>query len=280
MKKFILSEKTAKQALKIMVAILIAVISGFVLSRTIPNSQFIKDTIESLEKSRDVTIEFSGATLAASLGLSALPGDFASPIAQMVADMNKYFIFILAIIFVEKIIVMEGTKLALSLIIPVACAIFAFAMLTKKRWFEVLSYKLMVFAIALILLIPLSTHAVNRWGADYNEYVADTIEETQDGANKIDEIKSSAAEGEGVFDKLTNAFNTAISDSDALMEYFKSVTKKCMTSISILIVTTFAVPILIAVIFKFLISSLFNISIPTKEFSLIEGQDVSNQKNS
>lgn len=280
MKKFILSEKTAKQALKIMVAILIAVISGFVLSRTIPNSQFIKDTIESLEKSRDVTIEFSGATLAASLGLSALPGDFASPIAQMVADMNKYFIFILAIIFVEKIIVMEGTKLALSLIIPVACAIFAFAMLTKKRWFEVLSYKLMVFAIALILLIPLSTHAVNRWGADYNEYVADTIEETQDGANKIDEIKSSAAEGEGVFDKLTNAFNTAISDSDALMEYFKGVTKKCMTSISILIVTTFAVPILIAVIFKFLISSLFNISIPTKEFSLIEGQDVSNQKNS
>lgn len=273
-----LSEKNAKFALEILIAILVGVISAVVLSKTVPNSQFIKETIESLEKSRDITVEFSGATLAASLGLSALPGDFASPIAQMVADMNKYFIFILAIIFVEKIIVMEGTKLALTILIPLASAVFIWAIVSKNRWFEILSYKILTFAIALILLIPVSTHAVGKWGVEYNEYVQNTIEDTQYGAKKIDEIKSSAAEGEGVFDKLSNAFNTAISDSEELMEYFKGVTKKCMTAISVIIVSTFAVPILIAFIFKFLIGSLFNINVPTPAFTFIDNSDNKEEK--
>lgn len=265
-----LSEKNAKFALKILVAILIGVISCTVLLKTVPESNFIKETLNSLEENRNTTIEFSGATLAASLGLSALPGDFASPIAQMVADMNKYFIFILAIIFVEKVIVMEGTKLALGILIPLASVIFVCAIVSKRRWFEILSYKLVAFSVALILLIPISTHAVDKWGIEYKEYVESTIEDTQYGARKIDEIKNSAAEGEGVFDKLSNAFNTAISDSDEFMEYFKGVTKRCMSSISIIIVTTFAVPILIAILFKFLISNLFSISVPTPEFTLID----------
>ena len=273
-----LSEKNAKFVLKILVAVLVGVISAVVLAKTVPNSQFIKETIDSLEKSRDITVEFSGATLAASLGLSALPGDFASPIAQMVADMNKYFIFILAIIFVEKIIVMEGTKLALTILIPLASAVFIWAIVSKNRWFEILSYKILTFAIALILLIPVSTHAVGKWGVEYNEYVQNTIEDTQYGAKKIDEIKSSAAEGEGVFDKLSNAFNTAISDSEELMEYFKGVTKKCMTAISVIIVSTFAVPILIAFIFKFLIGSLFNINVPTPAFTFIDNSDGKEEK--
>lgn len=273
-----LSEKNAKFVLKILVAILVGVISAVVLAKTVPNSQFIKETIDSLEKSRDITVEFSGATLAASLGLSALPGDFASPIAQMVADMNKYFIFILAVIFVEKIIVMEGTKLALTILIPLASAVFIWAIVSKNRWFEILSYKILTFAIALILLIPVSTHAVGKWGVEYNEYVQNTIEDTQYGAKKIDEIKSSAAEGEGVFDKLSNAFNTAISDSEELMEYFKGVTKKCMTAISVIVVSTFAVPILIAFIFKFLIGSLFNINVPTPAFTFIDNSDGKEEK--
>lgn len=252
-----LSEKRAIFILKILIPVLIALISAVLLANKVSNSQYITETIDSLEESRNVTMEFSAATLASSLALSALPGDFSSPIAQSLADMNKYFIFIFAIIFVEKIIVMEGIKLSFKILVPVACLLFVIWVITKKKWFKDFSFKVLAFAAVIVFLIPISTHSVDKWGKDYKEYVETTIYDTQSGADKIDEIMDSASENENIFDKISSVFSGAVSNADELVDYFKNSAKKCMTSISILIVTTFAVPILVAIIFKVIISALF-----------------------
>lgn len=37
-------------------------------------------------------MEFSGATIATSLAITALPDDFGTPLADTLADMNMYFV--------------------------------------------------------------------------------------------------------------------------------------------------------------------------------------------
>ena len=106
------TEKRIEKLAKCLVAVFIIVLSVFVLARKIPETKMVQHTIESIEESNKTVMEFSGATIATSLAISALPDDFASPLAGTLADMNTYFIFIFAVLFVEKLIVIEGIKIA------------------------------------------------------------------------------------------------------------------------------------------------------------------------
>ena len=88
---------------KVLFAILIMVISINVLTVKIPESKCIQQTIDYLDKSQNTVMTFSGTSITTSLALSALPNDFASPLASTVADLNTYFIFMFAVLFVEKV---------------------------------------------------------------------------------------------------------------------------------------------------------------------------------
>ena len=91
------TEKIIGKAVKILLAIFIMVISICVLAQKVPNMEYVTSTIENLDESRDRVMTFSGATLTASTAISLLPKDWANPLANSLADMNKYFIFIFAI---------------------------------------------------------------------------------------------------------------------------------------------------------------------------------------
>ena len=93
-----LMEKLAK----ILLFIFIAVFSFTVLTRKIPEMEFIQSTVEHLEKNQNTVMAFSGTTLGISLAISALPDDFASPLANTVSDLNTYMIILFAFVFRTK----------------------------------------------------------------------------------------------------------------------------------------------------------------------------------
>ena len=130
-----LSVQKSKWVLHLLIPVLIAVLSFFVLSEKIPQTQYIQTSLESVEKSKTTVMEFAGATLATSLAISALPDDFASPLAESLADMNKYFIFILIVLFVERLILMQGIKVSFLAIIPVGCLLYAFGCAIRREFF-------------------------------------------------------------------------------------------------------------------------------------------------
>ena len=68
-----LSAKHAALAIKILSLFLIAALSFFVTTAKLPESSFVKDSLESVEDSSDTVMKFSAATLSASLAISALP---------------------------------------------------------------------------------------------------------------------------------------------------------------------------------------------------------------
>ena len=248
--------------------ILILVISVNVLTVKIPESKYMQQTMEHLEKSQNTVMTFSGTTITTSLAISALPDDFASPLAETVSDLNTYFIFMFAALFVEKLIVIEGTKIALTWIIPAACVLYILTIWSSKRVFHIFANKLMILGLALIFVIPFSTHFTERVCDDYMTYVDETISETNNGATKINEVMSTSNEESSFFDKLTDAFKTAIQDVTDLLTYFKNVIKKCINSVAILLVTTFALPVLILMLFRWLLNELFSLHIEIPETKL------------
>ena len=195
---------------KILFMIFLMVLSFSVLTRIIPESKFVQETIQHLEESQNTIMKFSGTTIATSLSLSALPNDFASPLASTVSDLNTYFIFIFAVLFVEKLVVIEGIKIALVWMIPAACILYIAAILTSKEMFKNFAKKLLILGISIIMVIPISTHFTETVCADYLTYVDETIEEADAGANKINELMAEENEDATFFDKLTDAFKTAI----------------------------------------------------------------------
>lgn len=252
---------TTEKLAKILFVLFIMVFSINVLTHKIPECKYMQQTIEHLEKSQNTIMTFSGTSITTSLAISALPDDFASPLASTISDLNTYFIFIFAVLFVEKLIVIEGTKLSLSYIIPAACVLYIIEILTTKKVFKSVANKLLILGIFLIMVIPISTHFTENVCSDYLAYVDETIAETNTGATKINEVMALSDEESTFFDKLTDAFKTAIQDVSDLLTYFKNVIKKCINSVAIMLVTTFVLPMLILLLFRWLLKELFSLHI-------------------
>lgn len=254
---------------KILLAVLIAVSSASILAYKVPEHRYVKETLESLEESKTTVMEFSGATIAVSLAITALPDDFGSPLAGTLADMNKYFVFIFAVLYVEKLIVVEGIKLSFTYIIPIACGLYILAVLLGWAPLKAFAQKVMILGLAIIFVIPISTHVTEKVCEDYLVYVDETIEEADAGAEKVSEIMASGEEGTTVFDKLTDAFKTAIQGISDLLAYFENVLKKCVNSVAIMIVTTFVVPMLVLLLFRWLLKELFSLNLQTPRVNVV-----------
>ena len=258
-----------EKLVKILWIVFAMVFSFTVLTHLIPESKYIQETIGYLEDSQNTIMKFSGTTIATSLSLSALPNDFASPLASTVSDLNTYFIFIFAVLFVEKLLVIEGIKIALVWMIPAACVLGILAIVFEKEVFKNFAKK--------ILVVPVSTHFTETVCADYLAYVDETIEEAEAGAGKINEVMAQGNEEATFFDKLSEAFKTAINDVNDLLAYFKNVVKKCVNSIAVMIVTTFVLPMLVMLLFRWLLTELFALHLPAPKVSIKVPKELKNR---
>lgn len=248
--------KHIEKIVKILVVVFIMVLSMNVLFYKIPETKWVQESIDSLEKSQETIMTFSGTTIATSIAISALPDDFASPLAQTISDLNVYFVFMLIVVFVEKLLVVEGIKIALACVIPAACVLYILYVLSTKMVFKDFAKKLLVLGIAVITVIPISTHFTGTVCDDYMAYVDQTIEETEAGAEDLDDS------------------NSLIPNVSNMLANFKNVVKKCVNSIAIMVVITFVVPLLMMFLFRWLLKELFSlqISIPNKQWDDLQNK--------
>lgn len=257
-----LSKKYAEQVRNILILVLIGVFSFFVVTSWLPDRGFIKDSLESVEESSNTVMKFSAATLSTSLAISALPDDFATPLADSLADMNIYFIAILVMLHFEQLLVRYGVKLAFAIAIPAACGIGILSILLKKDLLKGIAARVAVLGLAVALVVPCSTHITNYVAADLTAYVENTIADTEDGADKLNEAMEGGAEEQTIFEKLSDLFQTAINDMSNLMAHFQNTIRKCMNSIAILILTNCLMPIVNFFILKWILKETFHIAIP------------------
>lgn len=257
-----LATQTARRARTFLLLALIIVVSIFVLTRVLPETTFIKSSMESVEESSETVMRFSAAALSTSLALSALPDDFATPIADTFASMSNYFVIILVILFLEKLLLTYGVHIVFSMVIPISCIIGGLSIALKSGALKSLAVRLAVLGLSVALFIPCSTHITNYVAADLSAYVEDTILETENGSNKLNDAMEGDSDERTIFEKLSDLFQTAIEGISDLMLHFKNIIRKGINAVAILLLTDCLMPILNFFVLRWILKETFQIAIP------------------
>ena len=91
-----------KQIIKIIIPLIIALLSIFVLARFTTSTEYHAKTIQSLDEKKATVMELTAASTAASAVITLIPGDTGTPIAEKLADLSSYFLTVLCALFLEK----------------------------------------------------------------------------------------------------------------------------------------------------------------------------------
>lgn len=257
-----LSEKNAALWVRILILVLAAVFSFFIAASMLPETGFVQGSLESLEESSDMVMKFSAVTLSTSLAISALPDDFATPLAESLSDMNIYFIAILVVLFFEKLLLQYGVKLAFVILIPAACAVGVLFVATQRGLLKGLAIRLCILGLAVALVVPCSTHLTDYVAADLMDYVSETIEETENDAGKLSEAMEDSSGEKTIFERLSDLFHTAVNSVSDLMAYFQNTIRRCMNAIAILILTNCLMPLLTLFVLRWILREVFQIVLP------------------
>ena len=271
--------------LKIVVCLLIAALSFFGAGRWAESPSSQAGVIRSLDEKKENVLELTGASTATSVAITMLPGDAATPIAEQLADLSKYFLLILCAIYFEKYLVTITGFATFKVLIPVAMAIMIYAVIKKRGYPKVLALKIIAFGLALFLVIPASVGITDMIEKTYQTSIDATLESAEaaqapDGEASGDASESTeAATGEGsgtetteesggILDFITglpdsikegaeNVIANATSISEEKIEELKGVLNHFIEAIAVMIITSCVIPILVLIFFISIIRLVF-----------------------
>ena len=261
----------------IIIAILLAValISLFWISGIASSEDSFQGTYASLDEKRSNVTELMGVTAASSTAISLLPGDAGTPIAEQLADLSGYFMFILAAIYLEKWMVTMTGMLAFKILIPIACGILILAQIIAYRaggsisssderslfavsdkWKEI-GIKLILFGLMVFAIIPVSGVVTEKIDASYQQSVKQTIEEMEKDAKQIQDTVGEEKD-QGVVEKLFKKVKGGVTGQ---LNKFENTLNRITEAIAVLIVTSCAIPIAVLAFFIWLIRLLTGVKI-------------------
>ena len=94
---------TFKKVLMFVVPLVFALVSVFYLSRLTSDPVFHQKSLAALEEKQTTVLELTAASTGVSVGITLLPGDAATPIAEKLADLSGCFLVVLCAIFWKSI---------------------------------------------------------------------------------------------------------------------------------------------------------------------------------
>ena len=109
---------------RVMIAIVLSLVSFFMLSKYASSPETYKKTIASLDDKKATATGLAASATAASVAISAIPSDVATPVADELAELSSYFIIILGAIYLEKFLLTIIGYVVFKFFIPVACILY------------------------------------------------------------------------------------------------------------------------------------------------------------
>ena len=86
----------------LMLLIVLAVVSFYPLAKRAEAPETHQETVQAIDDKIETVLKLAATSTVASAGISAIPGDTATPIAEKLADFSEYFLLILSVLYAEK----------------------------------------------------------------------------------------------------------------------------------------------------------------------------------
>lgn len=189
---------STKSLLCLILPVLVALISAFALAGPMSSPETHKETIQYLEERRTVVLELTGASTAASVAITLLPGDTGTPIAEKLADLSSAFLVITTALVLEKYLVTLTGLVVFRFVIPLACLLLILFFGLDKESFLRGALRLLAFGLALFLLVPVSVGLSKVIENTYEDlHAAVNTALTQDETDLLEDGSLSTPSGEG-----------------------------------------------------------------------------------
>lgn len=236
--------QNSKKILSIVLPIIIALFSIFVLAKPASTPSTYKKTIASLDEKKTTVMELTAASTAVSAAITLIPGDTGTPIAEKLVDLSTYFLVVLCAIYLEKYMLTLAGYGVFKVLIPAICILFIVNVFRKSETCERLMKKIGIFSLALVLVVPVSVKVSDFIQKTYEESINETISSAKEMSDELED-----EEDKGLWDRITDGATSSVKKVEQSLNQF-------VEALAVLIVTSCIIPILVLVFFVWLMKML------------------------
>lgn len=195
---------SARKSLYVALLVIVALVFAFPVADVMGSKETYRGSIERLDDKAQTVTALVGTTTAASVAISAIPGDTGIPVADKLMDVAADFAIVLGAIYLEKYMLTIFGLAACRVVVPLACALGVGYVLVREdvTWragLRTSAVKLALLALALTLVVPASVQVSNM--------IEDTFE--YDAASVSSEMDAEGAADSGAAAAMTESADAA-----------------------------------------------------------------------
>lgn len=208
---------SARKALYVALLIIVALVFAFPVADVMGSKETYRGSIEKLDAKAQTVTALVGTTTAASVAISAIPGDTGIPVADKLMDVAADFAIVLGAIYLEKYMLTIFGLAACRVVVPLACALGVGYVLVREDvpWragLRASAVKLALLALALTLVVPASIQ-VSKMIEETFEYDATSVSSEMDAEGAADSEAAATESADAADDAQANdGASTASSD--------------------------------------------------------------------
>ena len=245
--------------------IVIAVVSFFPIAQRYTSPDRYTDYAVSIDEKTETVLKLMAASTVTSAGITAIPGDTATPIAEKLADFSEYFLLILCVLYAEKYLLTIIPYGVFKGLIPLTCALFIAGRIWNPRLLDKQGFKLLLIGIALLMVIPLSVRTSDMIYNTYKESIDTTLASAEALTDETSEL-SEAQQDPNVLNRLLNRLSET---TGGIVEKASGILNRFVETLAVMIVTSCLIPILVLLFFFWVIKQLTGIDL--RDYSLRKG---------
>ena len=240
------------------VLILAALISFFLIGNKVSAPETYQKTIASINGKVETVLLFTASSTVVSAGISAIPNDTATPIAEKFADFSEYFLIVLCVLYAEKYLLTIIGAAVFRILIPAACVILIVSLFRNPKALHRLGAKLIVVGLCFFITIPTGVRVSDMIYDTYQISLGDTVaaaEELREDTSELADAKNDAGLVQSVLQRLSESVTSLAERAANLLNRF-------VESLAVIIVTSCIIPLLVLAFFLWLIKIVTGASLP------------------
>ena len=252
------SNSSLKIILITVACILIAALSFFYLAGILSSPETYSGILRSIDDKVQTVLKLTASSTAASAGITAIPGDAGTPIAEKLADFSEYGILILCVLYAEKYLLSILGSGVFKFIIPIACVLYPLGFFRDLEGIKPILKKIAIVSLALYFVIPPSVHISDPIYDTYQASIDTTITAAEDLAEDAT-LAGSTAEDQNAIQRIWGYLSESAS---SFAERGAEILNRFIESLAVMIVTSCVIPLLVLFFSLWIINQVFGFSIP------------------
>lgn len=258
----------------IVALVVLALLSGFVARPHFADTKTWDSTIEVIDQKKGNVLALTTSCVALSAGITALPGDTGTPVAEQLAQLSGNLGIVLAVLYLEKYLLTILWSVGLGILIPFALVLFAISLGIHGRWststvIRRVATRVLVVAIIGMVLVPASVWVSQKVDETYRVSIEQAQQKAADAADsdssKASKKKTESTESKNVLEQLADGASSLVtsvtSGAKQMTDEIVQQVTDLIEGVIVMIVTSCVIPLLVLAAFLWLGHVLLGIDI-------------------